>query len=335
MRRRPPVLLASLAAILLAATAVACGGDRSELTIYSGRTRELVEPLLERFAEETGIDIAVRYGDTAELAATILEEGDRSPADVFYALDVGALGALAKEGRLRRLPADVLRKVPRAFRSREGMWVGTSGRSRILAYNPELVDRDELPDSVLDLTDPRWKGRLGWVPRYASFQAFVTALRVLRGERTAREWLAGMKANDLEDYPANIPLVQAVGEGEVAAGLTNHYYVPRLKAEDPGLEVEIHFFRGGDPGALVDVAAVGVLDTGDRTDEALRLVRFLLSPRAQAYFAEETFEYPLVEGVAADPSLRPLADLEPPAIDLSDLDDLRGTLDLLEDVGVL
>lgn len=321
---------------LVASGAVACGtGGEDVLTVYSGRSKELVDPLLQRFAEETGVDIEIRYGQTAELAATILEEGDNSPADVFYAQDAGALGALAKDDRLAPLPDSVLESVAAPFRSPEGVWIGTSGRARTLVYNPDLVDASELPDSVLDLTDPEWEGRIAWAPPNGSFQAFVTGLRVLDGDERARDWLEGIIANDPEEFPANIPIVDAVGEGEIEVGLVNHYYTPRLTTEDPDLVVRNYFFPGGDPGGLINVAGAGILDSADDPDLAVEFVEFLLTESSQEYFATETFEYPLIEGVDPHESLPPLASLEPPEIDLSDLDDLRGTLEMLREVGAL
>lgn len=330
-------LIAVVVLVALAASgAAACGtGGEGVLTIYSGRSSELVDPLLQQFAEERGIDIEVRYGQTAEMAATIIEEGDNSPADVFYAQDAGALGALADAGRLATLPGELLDAVPAGFRSQDGLWIGTSGRARTLAYNPELVDEGDLPDSVFDLTDPEWKGRIAWAPPNGSFQAFVTGLRVLEGDEAARAWLEGIIANDPEEYPANLPIVDDVGEGQIDAGLVNHYYIPRLTAEDPDLVVRNHFFPDGDPGGLINVAGAGILDTADDPDLAREFVEFLLTDSSQEYFATETFEYPLVDGIDPHESLPPLASLEPPEIDLSDLDDLRGTLQMLEEVGAL
>ncbi len=330
--RRLSILAATAVLALLAAS---CGSDGDVLTIYSGRSSELVDPLLEQFADDRGIDIEVRYGQTAELAAQILEEGDNSPADVFYAQDAGALGALADEERLAELPDDLLERVPEPFRSPDEVWIGTSGRARVLVYNPDLVEEDELPDSVHDLTAPEWEGRIAWAPPNGSFQAFVTGLRVLEGDDAARSWLEGIRDNDPEEFPSNIPIVQAVGNGEVPVGLVNHYYVPRLTSEDPDLRAENHFFPGGDPGALVNVAGAGIVSTTDRTDAAREFVDYLLDESSQQYFAEETFEYPLVEGADPHPSLPPLDSLEPPDIDLSNIDDLQGTLRMLEDVGAL
>jgi iron(III) transport system substrate-binding protein len=323
-------------AIALAGAVPACGGDDDALTIYSGRTQDLVQPLLERFADEEGVAIRVRYGDSAELASTILEEGENSPADVFFAQDAGALGALAEEGRLTELPAGILEAAPAAFRSDDGLWVGVSARARVVAYSTERVDPADLPDTIDAFTGPEWKGRIGWAPTNASFQAFITAFRRLEGDQAAGEWLEGIVANEPIEYPNNLAAVDGVADGEVDVAFVNHYYLFVLKAQEgETYPVANHYLAGGDPGALVNVAGASILDTAERTDDAERFLRFLLSDRAQRYFAEETYEYPLIDGVPADPRLLPLGRIEHPGVDLSALSDLEGTLELLRDAGVL
>jgi iron(III) transport system substrate-binding protein len=309
--------------------------EADALIVYSGRTEELVGPIIERFETESGIDVEVRYGDTAEMANTILTEGDNSPADVFFAQDAGALGALADGGRLAVLPDEVLGSVDDRFHSPDGEWVGISGRSRVVAYNTENVSEDELPDTIFGFTDPEWSGRIGWAPTNGSFQAFVTALRVIEGEDRAREWLEGIQANEPRVYEGNNPALEAVIAGEIDVAFINHYYLMQRLAEEPDVPAANYFLTDGDPGALVNVAGVGILTTADGADGARALVEFLLSEEAQTYFAEETEEYPLIEGVDPDPALPPLSDIGTPEIDLSDLSDLDGTLQLLQEVGIL
>ncbi len=305
------------------------------LTIYSGRSEELVAPVLELFTAETGIEVEVRYGDTAEMAALVLEEGDNSPADVYFGQDAGALGALSSGGTLAELPSDLLDRVPEALRSPKGEWVGVSGRARVVVYNPTLLDEDELPDSILDFTDPAWKGRIGWAPTNGSMQAFVTALRVLIGEDEAKAWLEGIVANEPVVFDGNSPVVEAVAAGEIEVGFVNHYYALKMLAENPELAVANKYFTNGDPGGLVNVAGVGVIQTTDQPDLAEQFVDFMLSTSAQEYFASETYEIPLVEGVEQDPAIPNLDRATLPEIDLDQLEDLAGTLELLTAVGAL
>ncbi|HUG46782.1 MAG TPA: iron ABC transporter substrate-binding protein [Candidatus Limnocylindria bacterium] len=311
----------------------AVGGS---VTVYSGRSEELVGPLLERFEEATGTSVEVRYGDTAELAALILDEGANSPADVYFAQDAGALGALSEVGLLAELPQELLDRVSGPFRSPAGEWVGVSGRARVLAYDSRELSEDDLPQSVDELTDPAWRGRIGWAPTNGSFQAFVTAYRQLRGEDAARTWLEGMLANEPRVYEGNTPIVQAVADTEIDLGLVNHYYALRARAEQ-GDEFPVlnHFLSGDDPGALVNVAGAAVLASSTQASAAHELIAYLLNEESQAYFAEETFEYPLVDGVDAPAGAPPLEQLQVPDLDLSDLADLEGTLRLLQEVGAL
>lgn len=307
-----------------------------DLVIYSGRNENLIGPLIEQFEADTGIEVAVRYGGTAEMAATILEEGTNSPADVFYGQDAGALGALSDAGVLTPLPDDVLAQVEPRFRSRKGDWVGVSGRARVLVYNSEQLSVDDLPEDVWGLTEPEWQGRVGWAPTNGSFQAFVTALRVLEGEEQARAWLEAMIANDVQPYANNTAITEAVGRGEIAVGLVNHYYLMRFIAEQgESYPARNYHFPSAGAGAMINVAGVGVLASSEHQTAALNFLRYLFTQSAQEYFARETHEYPLVPGVSIDPMLPPLASLQTPDLDLGDLSDLQGTLQLLQDTGAL
>ncbi len=326
----------SLVLLLVLAGCGVANDNEGTLTVYSGRSRELVDPLLERFAEETDIKVEVRYGNTAELAATLLEEGDNSPADVFFAQDAGGLGVLAREEMLVQLPDGILDRVEPRFRAPAGDWVGISGRARVVAYNTDRVDESELPDSILGFTDPKWKGRVGWPPTNVSFQAFVTGLRVEMGEDIARDWLEGILANEPRVYSNNTSTVDAVGRGEVDVGFVNHYYLFRFKAEHGEDFPVVNFYpKGGDPGALINVAGAAILGTSSRAEMAEELITYLLSSDAQEYFAFETYEYPLMRDARAHGEVVPLSEIDTPDMDLGNLYDLQATLNLLRKTGVL
>ncbi len=308
--------------------------DPGSLVVYSGRSESLVGPIIEQFAEATGIDVQVKYGSTFEIAATLLEEGSNSPADVFFAQDPGGLGAVSD--LLTSLPGDVVLKVPEWARSPDGSWVGISGRARVIVYSTELVSEDELPTSVMDLTDPKWKGRIGWPPTNASFRTMVTAMRLMWGEDETRQWLMEMQANEPGIFPKNTPIVAAAGAGEVAVGLVNHYYLHRfIQEEGDDFAARNLFLKNGGPDSLVMVAGAGVLNTSENRQNAEAFMRFMLSKVAQQYFAGQTFEYPLVEGVKTHRLLPPIDTLNGPGIDLSQLSDLQGTDALLRETGVI
>jgi iron(III) transport system substrate-binding protein len=310
-----------------------------KLVVYSGRSKSLVAPVLAQFEKQTGIKVEVKYGKTPELALTLREEGARSPADVFWSQDAGALGAVQKAGLLADLPADVVTSVPPIFRHSGGKWVAASGRARVLAYSSKRVQPETLPKSVFDLTDPRFKGKIGWAPSNASFQSFVTAMRKIHGEEKTKQWLLAMKANAPHSFASNAPIIQAIMSGEIDYGLPNHYYLLGFKkADDVHVPVDQAFFAAGDVGNLVNVAGVGVLASAKNKAAAEKFVRFLLSPVVQQYFSSDTLEYPvLTEGIIANPALvspDELMKLTPP-VTLDDLDDMEGTLALLRSVGLL
>lgn len=307
-----------------------------DLTIYSGRGEALVGPLIDQFEQETGLNVEVRYGDTAEMAATILEEGDNSPADIYYGQDAGALGALARAGRLSPLPQDALNLVEPRFRSPEGQWVGTSGRARVVVYNINKLTETDLPNDIFGFCDTRWQGRLGWAPTNGSFQAFITAMRVIEGEERAREWLTCIQANQPVVFPGNAPIVEAVAAGEIDAGFVNHYYLFRFLKEDPAYPARNYHFRAGDTGAMINVAGVGIVNTSDNKEAAEAFVRFLLKESSQQFFNAQTNEYPLAaSNLELNPLLVPLSQLQTPNIDLTNLEDLDGTLQLLQELGIL
>lgn len=314
------------------------GDGDGTVTLYSGRNEDLVQPVLDQFTQETGIEVLVRYADTASMAAQLLEEGDNSPAEAFLAQDAGALGAVANADLLQALPDSTLDLVPELYRSDDGEWVGLTGRSRVLVYNKDSVPVDELPSDVAELTGPEWSGRVGIAPTNASFQAFVTAMRVLEGEDTAEQWLQNLADNDPQIRERNGPIVADVDSGAIDVGLVNHYYLYEL-AQEQGVDAEdlnvaLHFFEDGDTGALVNISGIGLV--GEQADgDAQALVDYLLSEQGQTYFVEQTYEYPMIEGIDAPAGLPSLEDLDAPDIDLNDLDDLQRTIEMITEAGLL
>jgi iron(III) transport system substrate-binding protein len=328
----------------LAALATACGDDsgtagdgQQRITLYAGRNEALVQPVLDQFTAATGIQVDVRYVETTAAATAILEEGNNGRWDVYWSQDAGALGAVESAGLFQELPAEILGPVPAVYRSANEYWVATSGRVRVVAYNTDRINPEaDLPDSILDFTDPQWRGRIGWAPTNASFQSFITAMRVHLGEDAARAWVEGIQANNPTVYANNTAILQGVADGEVDVGFTNHYYLFRFLAEHgDAFKARNYYTAPGDVGTLVNIAGAGIFRGTSAPDEARALVAYLLSDEAQAFFAEQVNEYPVVAGVPAGLDLPSLAELEPVDLDLTRLSDLRGTVTLLQDTGVL
>ena len=306
------------------------------LVIYSGRSESLVGPIVAQFEETTGINVAVKYGKTGEIAATILEEGSNSPADVFFAQDPGGLGEVANAGLFEPLPGSITEKVPAWARSPESQWVGISGRVRVIIYNTESITPDRMPTNMHGFTGPEWRGRIGWAPTNASFQSMVTAMRVVWGEEETREWLRGIQANEPQVYPKNTPAVAAAGSGEIDVGFVNHYYLYRFLAEEGDeFRARNYHVTDGGPGGIILVAGGGILKGAENRDNAERFFSFMLSEVAQQYFAGQTYEYPLISGVQTAHLLTPLEEINNPEIDMASLDDLAGTQAMLRDLGIL
>jgi len=309
--------------------------ETSELVVYSGRSEELVGPLFAEFTKDTGITISARYGDSAELAAQMLEEGDRSPAQVYFSQDAGALGSV--EELLSTLPESVTSLVAEKYRAVNNTWTGVTGRARVIAYDPESVPADQVPQSVLELTDEKWRGQVAIAPTNASFQSFVTAMRMTQGDDVTQEWLTGLVNNDVQSYEKNGLILDAVDSGQVQLGLVNHYYWYEKAAEvgEENMRAQISFMAPQDPGSLVNVAGVGILKGAAANPAAIEFVQWLLSPSTQEWFVANTFEYPLIRGIASAPNLPALDTLAGPDIELAQLADLPRTLAMLQDVGLL
>ncbi len=307
-----------LTAVVVLIVTAGCSSSTDTLVVYSGRSEELVQPIIDRFEEKYGYEVDVRYAGSTDLAATLLQEGESSEADVFYAQDPASLGSVTS--LMAVLDDEILDRVEPRFADGEGRWVGTSGRVRTFIYNTST--ENELPQTIDDVNEPIWAGQLGVAPTNGSFLAFVSAMILERGEGATLEWLQELAANQPQEFPSNAPIVDAADAGTIQGGLVNHYYLLRLRAEGAGNDSENWFIPAGDAGTLVMTAGAGQLASSDNPEGAALFIEYLLSTEGQTYFAEETFEYPLVDEVPPAPGLPPLDEINSPDIDLSQLADV-------------
>lgn len=314
---------------------VSGGGD--EVTIYSGRTENLIRPVLDAFACETGISVAVRYGASTDLALLLAQEGDRTPADVFLSRSPGPVGFLEAEGLLGPIATDVLSLVEEQNRSDNGTWIGFSGRKRVLVYSLDNVADSELPASVFDLTAEEYRGRVGIPAVNGSFVDWFTVFRDQNGNEVATQWLADMVANDARPYPNNRSIVDAASRGEIDMGLVNHYYNYQEQiALGDDHRAENHDFADDDIGSLLIITAASIVGSSERTDEANALLEYLLSAPVQEYFSNETFEYPLAAGVEPADILPPLQANEIGSVDFDGLGGgFEETTAIIEASGIL
>ncbi len=340
MRKLTKGTIFPLAAVLAAALITGCSASKeqaaevSELTVYSGRSEEFIAPFFEEWEKSSGIKLNVRYGDSAELAAQILEEGENSPADLFLSQDAGSLGAVAKAKLFIKLPDSVGANLPATYVASDRNWIGVTGRARVFAFNPELLKN--LPTSVTDLTKAEFKGKLGIAPSNASFQAFVTALINAKGENFAQKWLEDLKTNGVRIYPKNSAIVEAIDKEEISIGLVNHYYIWEV-SEGLGRDINVQngFFASGDLGNMINVSGVGILASSTKYAASQNLINFLTSQKVQNEFVVNTHEYSLLAGAQAPAGLPKIEDIGAPSVDLNALEDIQRTQDLLVKVGLL
>lgn len=334
--------LVAVAALILTISACGSSGSNSDsttptadtrLTVYSGRSEELVKDLFTAFTTETGISVDARYGDSGEMAALLLTEGSSSPADVFFSQDAGALGAV--ENLFAELPEQSLSNVDAQYSAVSGKWVGVTGRVRVVVYNPSLAPTP--PNTIDGLLDPKWSGKIGFAPTNASWQSFVTALRVLRGEEAAEKWLTAFAKNKPVAFEKNGAVRDAVNTGDVSLGLVNHYYLlEKIAAEGASaVTAKNQFMAAGDVGGLVNVAGAGILASAKHSGAAQKFIDFLQSETAADYFRTKTWEYILTKGATQAEGIPAFADLKAPSIDLSDLKSLDVTQELLQKIGLL
>lgn len=311
-------------------------GSDGELTFYAGRDEALIAPLLEQFTEATGIEVNARYASSSELNALLLEEGENTPAEVFLSQDAGALGSLSNAGLLSTLPSDLAAVIPAGFTSEDGSWLGVTGRARVIAYDSQTVAKADVPTAIAELAKPEYSGKVAFAPSNASMQAFVTAMRVLDGEQAAEAWVKAVSENDPVLTQKNGETLDLVNSGTVPFGLINHYYWFEDAAElgQEAMRAQLAFLPG-DAGGIVNVTGAGILAGAEGDADALAFLEYLVSEDAQRYFAEQTFEYPLLPGIDAPEGLPALHDLVNPRLDLSDLDSLAESQELLAKYGLL
>jgi iron(III) transport system substrate-binding protein len=323
MRWRGTTVAAVVGAAVLS-LAAGCGigsGSKTELVVYNAQHEDLVAAMLKGFAKDTGITVTLRNGSDFELANQIVQEGSASPADVFLTENSPAMALVSAKGLFAPLDQDTMAQVPAAYVSSTKDWEGFAARSTVLAYNTGDVPKDQLPTSIMDMADPKWKGQVGIAPSGADFQAIVTAVVAVEGADRATAWLKGLKAN-AKIYRNNVAILSAVNEGEIKTGIIYHYYWYQDQAESGAnsKNVQLLFFGHKDAGAFLSTSGAGVLKSSKHADDAQQLVNYLTGQQGQqALVDSNALEYPVGNGIAANKKLKPLSTLDPPTVDVGRL----------------
>jgi iron(III) transport system substrate-binding protein len=329
---------AALAAAVLttAPLLAACGDDGPSITVYNAQHEELMEEVAPLFEEETGIEVKLRSGKDLELANQLVQEGEDSPADVFLTENSPAMTLVDNAGLFSKVDRETLDLIPRTYVPSNQRWLGFIARSTVLVYNSDAVDEDELPESILELAEPEWDGRIAFSPTGADFQAIVSAVAATEGEERASEWIQGLADNGTV-LDNNLVVMESVNAGEVDAGIIYHYYWYRDQKEsgESSDSSQLHFFGDRDPGAFVSVSGAGVLASSDQQEDAQAFVGFLASEEGQQAIADSyALEYPLNPAVSLEPPVKPFEELEPPRIDVSTLNS-EPVIEMMQDAGLL
>ena len=340
MVRSLGVAAALVSAVLLAACGdggeAASGGDKPTLTLYNAQHEELMVEMTAAFTQETGIKVQIRNGSDLEMGNQLVQEGDASPADVFVTENSPAMTLVDSKDLFAPVDAETLGQVPSRYAASNSRWLGFAARATVLVYNTKQLPEGDLPGSILELADPKWKGKVGYSPTGADFQAIVSAVVALEGDAAAKRWLDGLKANAVA-YKGNGTVMKAVNDGEIAAGVIYHYYWYQDQAESGAnsANTKLHFFGGEDPGAFTSVSGAGVLASTDHPTEAQQLVRFLTGKDGQQVLSDSTaLEYTLNPDVPANKALKPLAELDAPEVDVSQLNSEK-VVTMMQDAGIL
>jgi iron(III) transport system substrate-binding protein len=336
---RVAALMAGAAVVVGAMTA--CGdssaaGGPARLTLYNAQHEDLVKAMVDGFTKETGIEVDIRNGKDFELANQIVQEGAASPADVFITENSPAMSLVDSKGGFATVDKATLGQVPAEFVPSSRNWTGFAARATVLAYNKAALSADTLPTSIMDLAEPKWQGKFGVAAAGADFQAIVSAVLDVKGEAATAKWLAGLKAN-AKIYQGNGAVMKAVNAGEIQAGVIYHYYwyKDRAEAGANSANTELKFFGAKDPGAFLSVSGAGVLKASGNQSAAQKLVKYLTGKNGQTILSKsDAMEYSIASDVPANPDLKPLAELDPPTIDVAKLNGPK-VVELMQDAGLL
>ena len=322
MRSYHRVAVLTVAALGCAAALTSCGGKSNEITLYNAQNAGLMKTLTTAFTKQTGIKVRIRNGGDSDLSNQIVQEGSKSPADAFTTENSTAMALVDSKHLFAPLDAAALSGVEPKNVSDDKTWVGVAARTTVLVYNKNKITEGELPTSLLDLSDPKWKGKFGYAPAGADFQAIASAVYALKGDTVGNTWVQGLKDNGSK-YANNIAILKAVNSGQIDTGIIYHYYWFQDRA-DTGADSNnavLHYFGNQDPGGYLSVAGAGVLASSKHQKLAEQFVAFLTSKAGQSVLSEsKDFQYAIDSGVGSNPALKPLSELNAPVVPLGKLD---------------
>lgn len=328
--------LALLSSSLFLSTQAVAADNNEGIVVYNAQHENLVKPWVDGFTKETGIKVTLRNGDDSELGNQLVQEGSASPADVFLTENSPSMVLVDNANLFAPLDADTLKQVPAEYRPAHGRWIGIAARSTVFVYNPEKLNEQQLPKSLMDLAKPEWKGRWAASPSGADFQAIVSAMLALKGEKATLEWLKAMKANFVA-YKGNSTVMKAVNAGQIDGGVIYHYYrfVDQSKTGENSKNTQLYYFKHQDPGAFVSLSGGGVLASSKHKAQAQAFIKYITGKEGQESLrTNNAFEYAVGVNAASNPKLVPLKDLDAPKVEPSTLNSKK-VIELMTQAGLL
>ena len=328
--------LALLSSSLFLSTQAVAADNNEGIVVYNAQHENLVKSWVDGFTKETGIKVTLRNGDDSELGNQLVQEGSASPADVFLTENSPSMVLVDNANLFAPLDADTLKQVPAEYRPAHGRWIGIAARSTVFVYNPEKLNEKQLPESLMDLAKPEWKGRWAASPSGADFQAIVSAMLALKGEKATLEWLKAMKANFVA-YKGNSTVMKAVNAGQIDGGVIYHYYrfVDQSKTGENSKNTQLNYFKHQDPGAFVSLSGGGVLASSKHKAQAQAFIKYITGKEGQESLrTNNAFEYAVGVNAASNPKLVPLKDLDAPKVEPSTLNSKK-VIELMTQAGLL
>ncbi|MGX5023416.1 iron ABC transporter substrate-binding protein [Enterobacter asburiae] len=328
--------LALLSSSLFLSTQAVAADNNEGIVVYNAQHENLVKSWVDGFTKETGIKVTLRNGDDSELGNQLVQEGSASPADVFLTENSPSMVLVDNANLFAPLDADTLKQVPAEYRPAHGRWIGIAARSTVFVYNPQKLNEQQLPKSLMDLAKPEWKGRWAASPSGADFQAIVSAMLALKGEKATLEWLKAMKANFVA-YKGNSTVMKAVNAGQIDGGVIYHYYrfVDQSKTGENSKNTQLYYFKHQDPGAFVSLSGGGVLASSKHKAQAQAFIKYITGKEGQESLrTNNAFEYAVGVNAASNPKLVPLKDLDAPKVEPSTLNSKK-VIELMTQAGLL
>lgn len=328
--------LALLSSSLFLSTQSVAADNNDGIVVYNAQHENLVKSWVDGFTKETGIKVTLRNGDDSELGNQLVQEGSASPADVFLTENSPSMVLVDNANLFAPLDADTLKQVPAEYRPAHGRWIGIAARSTVFVYNPAKLSEQQLPKSLMDLAKPEWKGRWAASPSGADFQAIVSAMLALKGEKATLEWLKAMKANFVA-YKGNSTVMKAVNAGQIDGGVIYHYYrfVDQSKTGENSKNTQLYYFKHQDPGAFVSLSGGGVLASSKHKAQAQAFIKYITGKEGQESLrTNNAFEYAVGVNAASNPKLVPLKDLDAPKVEPSTLNSKK-VIELMTQAGLL